>query len=331
MEQVSGSKIPNQNWNLKSLKSYLQGINNQLLDPLNRTTATVEVIENVHRQMKYLAENNFGADDHLEYLFRLFEFQRNLCAERRETQEMMARYGLLTTAHLLLQRLVLLPQTNVTLNVIRMGCQMLSNVMTGNEAVQNSMLPQFFESDLLEFGIKSSDSKLRKSTLIWLYNCTHFNSAPLVIKTLRGIDLLVQMLSLIDEFAENIEGIEFELCVGIFTSALENDGFPLIWDRIGSENLKISFLKLLDGVVNANDNTSIMEHSIDNTMYKMGLIFNESVNLLLYGKPNLDIIRYSLEFWKPITESCPKNIQVLIESQLHSSLASIFVSNSRFS
>ncbi|KAJ3041651.1 hypothetical protein HDV00_008928 [Rhizophlyctis rosea] len=150
---------------------------------------------------------------------------------------------------------------------VNMGTQMLANMMTCNPELQGKMWPHFFkDSDLLRQLLSTCDCESAKYVLMFIHNCIYKDSQQCLYltQTSLGRDVLKSMLHTASQVV-NSECATFDIIYSIFSNMIEVDLTPRILEALsyGKDpcrthlfcNEHVTFLKLLDGMVDARANS----------------------------------------------------------------------------
>ncbi|KAJ3277128.1 hypothetical protein HDV01_000180 [Terramyces sp. JEL0728] len=254
--------------------------------------------------------------DQTQYIFRLFELVRNQSAQVKSNQDMFVESGLWKRSIEIIES-VSDPAT------IRMGIQMLTNLMTDNSNTQNILWKHIVESKVLSIGLSSTEDKTLKSMLIGIYNCTHNDKASnvLLFSNKNSSEILNLVLKTTNDFVQDEQDITFELSIAILTGFLELDKLPGMWEEIRGIQLQICLLKVLDGIFHSEIDFQKLEMS-KTSLYlldvlKQSLEIIESVRdfeqIEQQTKDTLLIAFYILQYWCIISEKVPQQSDKLHE------------------
>lgn len=255
--------------------------------------------------------------EHIQFIFRLFELIRNQSAQVKSNQEQFVESGIWKRSIQIIELISDPP-------AIRMGIQMLNNLMTDNHTTQKVLWPHIIASKLLLIGLTSNDPKTLKSTLIGIYNCTHNDrqSTRLLFDSTNANAILNSILKVSHEYVNDDQDICFELSIAILTGFLELDKLAESWEGIQDIQLQICLLKVLDGIFHSE--SDLQDLKMPNTgMFLIKELKNsvgaveqvqdftqvdESVNNTLL------LAFYILQYWCIISERIPQDSDILCES-----------------
>ncbi|KAI8899567.1 spinocerebellar ataxia type 10 protein domain-containing protein [Globomyces pollinis-pini] len=292
--------------------------------------------------------------DQISYILRLLELSRNLCAENPLNQLHCSQSNLPNlTLDILIQ--LINSTTNVPSSIpsiipgtIRIGIQFLANMMTDNLQIQKLYWPIFIQSDLISSALKSLDPKTVRSTLVWIYNCTHHDTlqSSQLLAHENGIKTIIQILTICESNVDEIDNINFELGISIVTSIIELDALPIIWNSLSTADCndsdksgKLTLLKVLDGICHSTDkkqyqfekifiktstfllnemNTII--NSISNSSFQLNhiedsVMSTDSLDLKCTKQLTLQLY-YILQFWNILSEEIPESYQNWLDNGL---------------
>ncbi|KAJ3325929.1 hypothetical protein HDV06_002314 [Boothiomyces sp. JEL0866] len=255
--------------------------------------------------------------EHVQYIFRIFELIRNQCAQTKQNQEMFVESGIWKPAIKIIEIVSDSP-------TIRMGIQMLTNLMTDNTTTQSLLWKHIVESKVLVIGLSSGDAKTLKSTLIGIYNCTHNDrqASNLLFQGRLANEILNLILNASNDFVQDEQDIVFELSIAILTGFLESDQLPIKWDSIQDIHLRICLLKVLDGIFHSESdlrNLNLTQTGIFLiSILKKSLQEVENVPDFEQIDENINsalmVAFYILQYWCIVSEKVPQDSDLLHES-----------------
>ncbi|KAI8825777.1 spinocerebellar ataxia type 10 protein domain-containing protein [Fimicolochytrium jonesii] len=251
-----------------------------------------------------------------------FQLVRNLCAQVRSNQQDAWEQGFYEPMEEIISYLcswLMCMKKGCCINMrervakcVSMGTQMLANMMTGNPDVQDKLWPRYFtESDLLLQLINTADVHQLTYVLICILNCTMMcrDRCMYVIGTAIGRDLLKVLLDKAEQLA-TVNCNAFDYVYAIFRNMIELDMTPNIMHALchgRDPNRKhvlfqqhITYLRLLDGLIDAQPHCDSHDHSPPSVM-PIDLGIDTLVLLVVVLRKTVDAVRRNLEEVKDLT------------------------------
>ncbi|KAF0354774.1 Essential cytoplasmic protein Ctr86 [Gigaspora margarita] len=189
------------------------------------------------------------------------------------------------------------PESDVT--IIRSGIQALSNLITGNNFIQEFVWSDFMNrnefDDLLSKLVGHNDNTILTGCLVFIYNCIFESESrrKSLVTSDSGTRILQRLLDRAETLLEDESTQNFELIYAIFARIIESDLYPILFDSLNLSSSgqsltrrQIILLKLLDSKLFSSDSTDI---SLSTCIYLLQ-IFDTICPQVIFSMQQVDII-----------------------------------------